>query len=271
MTRLRVGDYTASVETFGSGARPALALHCGLGRAAGWTGLGTALGDLVTITAPDLPGHGKSDPWPVGRDGFSQTALALAHAAMPGGGPVDLIGHSWGGVLALALGVAHPGRIRSLTLYEPVFFALARHAGRAEFAENEARSRPFIEGLETGDWALAAERFITQWGGGVPWDALPEAARADITTRVHTVAAGHDLLHDDAGTILRPGGLEALRAPVLLLSGPAPLPVIAAINEELAARLPNAHRVLLDQGGHMAPVTRAGAVGRVVRGFLEGV
>lgn len=51
--------------------------------------------------APDLPGHGRSAP--LGRYTFGGLAAAVA-GAVPSGPPVAVLGHSLGGVVALALG-----------------------------------------------------------------------------------------------------------------------------------------------------------------------
>ncbi|MDQ0379608.1 alpha/beta fold hydrolase [Amycolatopsis thermophila] len=50
--------------------------------------------------APDLPGHGRSDPLP--RYSFGGLAAAVA-AEVPSGTPVAVLGHSLGGVVALTL------------------------------------------------------------------------------------------------------------------------------------------------------------------------
>lgn len=60
--------------------------------------------------APDLPGHGGAD-WvaPYSFTGHAEALLPLAANE-----PVDVIGHSMGGVVGLALAVMAPGRIRSV-------------------------------------------------------------------------------------------------------------------------------------------------------------
>ena len=92
MPRGEVSGYGYEVHTLGQGPRQIMALHCGLARGMSYTGIAEVLGEGVTLTAPDLPGHGQSDPW-VGQGDYSAIGIAIAEAAAPEG-TFDLIGHS---------------------------------------------------------------------------------------------------------------------------------------------------------------------------------
>jgi pimeloyl-ACP methyl ester carboxylesterase len=64
--------------------------------------------------APDLPGYGRS-PWPREPPGLSACADLLERwLEEQGQGPVVLVGHSMGGVLALFLAERHPRRVSGL-------------------------------------------------------------------------------------------------------------------------------------------------------------
>lgn len=109
--------------------------------------------------------------------------------------------------------------------------------------------------MQAGDRDGAARAFTGLWGDGRPYDSLPEAPRAAITQRIHLIAAGAPLLHDDRSGLLAPGRLERLALPVLLIEGGDSPPVIGAIHDALAARLPQVDRVVVPGAGHMLPVT----------------
>jgi pimeloyl-ACP methyl ester carboxylesterase len=80
--------------------------------------------------------HGKSPDWD-GSGDFQDVSVA---AALPflDDAPMDLIGHSFGATLALRLAVAHPDRVRSLTMIEPVLLR-RRPAGRARSGRRSRR------------------------------------------------------------------------------------------------------------------------------------
>ncbi len=84
---------------------PALVLLHGLG-ATGDVWLTAAQAWPGTWIAPDLPGHGRSDPLPEYSFGSLATALA---PVVPTDRPVVVLGHSLGGVVALALGSGRYG------------------------------------------------------------------------------------------------------------------------------------------------------------------
>lgn len=97
---------------------PVVFLH-GLGchGATSWAEAALRLGRRALIV--DLPGHGRSDAPP----GFGYTlpelADAVAGAIHDNGGRVDVVGHSLGGSVAVALAHRHPQLVRRAVLVEP--------------------------------------------------------------------------------------------------------------------------------------------------------
>jgi pimeloyl-ACP methyl ester carboxylesterase len=104
---------------FGSG--PTVVLVHGLGSRSGhWMATARRLARHHHVVLVDLPGHGDTEM----PDPFSleQAELALDRAiAEASSGPVVLVGHSLGGVVAAAEAMDHPARVRSLVLVEAPF------------------------------------------------------------------------------------------------------------------------------------------------------
>jgi lipase len=72
----------------------------------------------VTVLAPDLVGHGRSTwdaPWTIDANVAALAALLDAEES----GPVVVVGHSFGGALALALASARPDLVTGLLLLDP--------------------------------------------------------------------------------------------------------------------------------------------------------
>ena len=72
----------------------------------------------VTALAPDLLGHGRSSwdaPWTIEANVDALSALLDAE----GGGPVVVVGHSFGGAVALNLAAVRPDLIAGLVLLDP--------------------------------------------------------------------------------------------------------------------------------------------------------
>ncbi len=103
-----------------TGATPAWFVH-GLGGAStDWTRLAAALAARAAGHCPDLPGSGRSDPPPGGRFSPEVDARVVAAAVdRMSGGPVHLVGNSYGGVVATMVAAARPDLVRTLTLLAP--------------------------------------------------------------------------------------------------------------------------------------------------------
>jgi lipase len=154
----------------GEGA-PVVALHGSASTGAQWRTLsGIPLGPLPG-DAPDLAGYGRSGrplgaAEPCGRGG-----LPAPGALDAAGGPVHLIGHSFGGAVALAVAITMPQAVRSLTLIEPAAFRLLpgptiRPTGcwRRDCGVAEDVRAPCPRGPARG----RGQRFIDYWNGPAP-------------------------------------------------------------------------------------------------------
>jgi lipase len=251
-----------TVHRSGEGARKVLALHCSLAHGGVWGGLN--LPD-ATVVAPDLPGHGALPLWDGVGDYHGDCTRAVIDLARDEG-PVDVIGHSSGGTVALRAALQVPELVRSLVLIEPVLFAAARAAGDAAYARHEADFAPFAAACGAGDMARATAFFHGYWN---PTDfaSLPAGLQAYMMARINVIPAQLDVMMDDAAGLLGHMQLESLGIPVLLMEGTTSPPVIAAIQAELARRLPDARRVVVDGAGHMAPVTHRGQVSAAIAAF----
>jgi pimeloyl-ACP methyl ester carboxylesterase len=118
---------------------PVIALHCSGAGAGEWRQLGEALGTAYRLFAPEHYGCERTDPWTGGHaftlaDEAARTIELIDESA----NKVHLVGHSYGGGVALHVALARPTRIASLTLYEPSAFHLLKimgDRGAAGFAE----------------------------------------------------------------------------------------------------------------------------------------
>ena len=95
-----------------------LAIHGLTGHGQRWQRLAEDHLPDIAIAAPDLLGHGRSSyaaPWSIDANVAALAALVRRQAA----GPVLVVGHSFGGAVALHLAAAHPGLVAALVLLDP--------------------------------------------------------------------------------------------------------------------------------------------------------
>ncbi|WP_456391114.1 alpha/beta fold hydrolase [Profundibacter sp.] len=251
-------------QVWGTGAQDALLLHCSLASSDAWRGMAGHLGDNLTMTGLDFQSHGKSADW----DGTGDYhAVCTKDAGDLLTRPMHLIGHSFGATVALRLAQERPEMVRSLTLIEPVFFAIAKSTNA--YAEHMADFQPFVDAMQRGRHEDAARLFTEVWGTGADWDTLPVVMRDYMSKRIGLIPITAPTLYEDNAGMAVEGRLESVACPVLLAEGVQSPSIVAAINDALAARLPDVTRLRVEGASHMLPITHAGEVAGAIRGFLN--
>jgi pimeloyl-ACP methyl ester carboxylesterase len=170
-----------------------------------------------------------------------------------------LVGHSFGGVLALEAAARLPGRIRAVVAYEPPYGPLADDATRDRFARTASRT---AEAYREGGAALAAETFLRIVAGDTAWTSLPERSRAWLARE------GLGAVTDSPLAGLDPEGLARIQVPVRVLGGGASLPFYPRIAAALVDRIAGASHVQLPGLTHNGPITDPVPVAAAVRACL---
>ena len=259
-----------AARRWGRGPQPLVLLHGFTGSGAAFDHLEGPLGEQVSASAPDLPGHGGS-PVPAaapGRDAFSAAAdvVALTLAASFAG-PVHLAGYSMGARLALAVALEHPELVKSLVL-ESGGAGLASPSVRAErrAADEELARSLEREGLRA---------FLARWEETPVLAELkrlsPEVQQALRARRLGNAAVGLAWALRNLGQGAQPSywpRLSALRVPVLLLHG-ARDAKFAALAGALAGLIPGARLQAIDGAGHTPHLERPEAYAAALRAHLQ--
>ena len=245
-----------------------LLLHSSASSSSQWRALSALLESQFQVLTPDLYGYGASPEWP-GREPITLAHEAAAVSALLGNDdrPVHVVGHSYGGAVALKLALARHIRLQSLTLIEPVAFYLLRNdTQETELYEEVCRIGNSVrQAVARGDYWGGMARFIDYWSGTGTWDRLAEEKRAALALRTPKVALDfHTTTAEDTPLSV----YSHISAPVLILRGeyaPAPTQRIA---ELLAHAIPASHLQTVPDAGHMAPLTHKEFVNKAIRRHL---
>ena len=244
-------------------------LHANASTSGQWRGLIDLLATDHHVLAPDLHGAGKSPEWPSDREiALADEARFIEPVLARAGTPFSLVGHSYGGAVALMAALAQPARVRSLVLYEPTLFSLVVNhpSPPGSVAGIEGAVRAAAAALDAGDREAAAESFIDFWMGAGSWQATPAARQAPIAESVVNVRRWRHALVTEPTPL---GAFAALDMPILYLLGRESPESAHAVARALLPVLANVEVAEVGGWGHMAPVVHAEAVNERIAEFLR--
>jgi pimeloyl-ACP methyl ester carboxylesterase len=243
-----------------------VALHASASSARQWGSLAAAFAQRDRVHAVDLHGHGERSPWQGPHPLSLADEAALVAPLLAREGSVHLVGHSYGGALALKLVAMYPERVHSVTVYEPVMFRWLVDARASEVADVLHVVDAIRRHLASGSAAGAGRAFVDFWSGEGSWQSMTTSRQESIAARMGTVASHF------AALFLEPLALRdvaRLGIPTMVLTGARTVRVMHRIAEALRDGLGARHREIAD-AGHMGPITHPEAVNREVLTFVEG-
>jgi pimeloyl-ACP methyl ester carboxylesterase len=252
----------------GEPPRPTVVLlHSSAGSSRQWSALVEALRPHFDVRAVDFHGHGTQPEWRGAAPLTLADEVALVEPILREAGRVHLVGHSYGGAVALKAAQLHPHAVRSLVVYEPVMFRwLSEEDPNSDVArEVVALAAGMRESLNAGDDLSAAERFLTYWSGAGAWNSMPVARRQASAARMRSVLSHFDAL---AAETLTAASFRRLGSRMLCLSGSRTVASTRRISAILRATLPHGEHQMLVGMGHMGPITHADEVNRRLAMFL---
>jgi pimeloyl-ACP methyl ester carboxylesterase/quercetin dioxygenase-like cupin family protein len=235
-----------------------------------WRELTESLTGHYRLVAIDLLGYGYS-PMPSGEgytldDEVRLVESVLARELRPGE-PFHLIGHSYGGMVAMEIAAERRSRrVLSLSLFEPIAFNLLP-AGDPDQALVDAVWNQIEGRWIVGDAYGAARSFVDFWSGAGAFEQLRETRRSVLADQVPKV------LMELRAVANKPRDARAYRrinAPTCLVAGQWSPELAQRLTSLLADLLPHASCFEVP-AGHMAPITHPALVNPIFERFIRAV
>jgi 3-oxoadipate enol-lactonase len=245
-------------------------LHGQPGSGADWEQLAGQLPGTLHVTALDRPGYGAS-PRPAGGFGYNARAV-LADLDARGIERAVLVGHSYGGGVALSLARLAPERAEALVLLASVGPGCLTGWDR------------LLAAPVAGEICALTAWSLTPWTARAWLAAVarlrgrPSAAHEHVNLQIWG-SAHHDhgpvwrsFLTEQRALISELGELTAalpeVAAPVLLIADPRDTLVPVRTTHLLAAALPDARVQLVSGVGHHLPLRGAPVIAAAIVAFL---
>jgi pimeloyl-ACP methyl ester carboxylesterase len=247
----------------GSGP-PLVLVHGSPGEGRSWGRVVPHLKERFRAICPDLPGYGGSDRLEVDEPAGRMIAMgaAVARLVEQQGAPVRLVGHSYGGNIALQAALqARPDAVERIVLLEPVYFRALQLTGDAAALEPAAAHFEDYARRATAGEPEVVRLMIDYWFGEGAFARMPDPVRGYLGASAGRNAI--DVRSSFLGTSTA-ADLAALRRPVTIVDGETSPEVVRSIARALLTLLPNARMEGLAGANHGMLDTHPEAVARLI-------
>jgi pimeloyl-ACP methyl ester carboxylesterase len=252
----------------GSSGPVVMLVHSSVSGARQWRRLMDDLKGQFRVRAVNLYGYGKTAPWPTETSQSLSDQARLVEAALPASfDEVYLVGHSFGGSVAMKAAAQLAGRVTKLVLIETnPFYLLAQNGHVDAFAEAMELRNCIKEFGGLGKWAIAAEKFADYWGGAGSWRDMPSERRTAFAEALKPNFFEWDAVMSETTSAEQWAIL--LPRDTLLVCDPATVSPIREIARILRRSCPMWTYKEVPGAGHMAPLTHPELINPLVASFL---
>jgi pimeloyl-ACP methyl ester carboxylesterase len=249
---------------------PYVFVHGSAGAGAQWGAMAALLRPGEHCLYPDLVGYGSGARFERGSYRFQHEIAIVEKALQASACPSVLVGHSFGGVVALATAIARPELVTRLVLIEPVAFTFLDGATHGSSWQRVIAFCDHIGALvQRGRHGEAAETFFDFWELGGLWHALGDKRKKVIELAMPKVAAECALVH--APVFTAADIAHHLSTPTLVLRGSASPRLARDVCALVADASPCCTLADLPGADHMSPMLRPQEVLAAIREFCARV
>ena len=255
------------VSVVGQG-QPVVLLHGSMSSKGQWKALAQRLAPQFQAIAVDLHGYGDNAP-PERLEAFSvddeiDFILPRLDDFLGRRVPVHLVGHSYGGLVALRIAQRFPARVMSLALYEPMVLSLFAPGDRVAAPVHQAGIALAALARKHSNFE-AAQVCIDFWNGEGTFANLPLPAKAKSAAGAVQTALNYQA---EVECPMQFEDFRCIHAPTLLMGGAHSPEVAQRIVRMLSQALPNSQVNWLN-ANHMGPTSASELVNPWISTFIE--
>jgi pimeloyl-ACP methyl ester carboxylesterase len=246
-----------------SGTGPTMVLvpgSCSTGAA--WRPVIAAWNNRFRCVTTSLPGYGgTAERRAPDKASISHEAEALESVIRKAGGPVHLVGHSYGGLVALDVALRGRAELASLTIVEAPAVMMLEGSGETQhiraFGEMTGR---YFAAFRAGK-ADAIEALIDFFAGPGTFASWPPRVRAYAVATTPVNILDWETRFDYP---LTAAVLAQVEVPTLVIKGGESHPAMQRVNEILSQRMTDATLATIEGAAHFMIATHPDEVARLV-------
>jgi pimeloyl-ACP methyl ester carboxylesterase len=258
-----IDDALGRIDYDETGEGPTIVLvpgSCSTGAA--WRPMTAYWQDRFRCVTTSLLGYGRTvDRRSKGNADIAHEAEVVEAVIRRASCPVHLVGHSFGGMAALAVALRKQVSLLSLTIIEAPAPEILRETGEARHYDSFRKMSDAYFSAFHGGEANAIEQMVDFYGGAGTFAAWPERVRnyAVETTPVNLLdwACAY-------GFRLTPALLATVATPTLVVWGESSHPAAKRANQLLGQFIPDAAATALPGASHFMITTHAGQLAEMI-------
>lgn len=231
---------------------------------AAWRSLLAELPFAARTATLSLCGYGQTaETRSLGNDGIAHEVAVVRSALERLATPVTLVGHSFGGTVALAAALQAPEQVSGLVLFEANPMDVLRLAGEKRLLEEGRALAAAFEVAVSKNVPDAPALVIDYWDGPGSFARLPGPVRDYCREKAST-----NVLDWRSDFGFPADRLASIRCPVMLGRGARANAAMVAMTEATARMLPAARTIVVDGAGHFPIATHPADCARLVADFV---
>ncbi len=262
-----IKTHCRTIDYIEAGSGPCvILLHSSVAGNRQWRTTVEALQDRYHVIAINFFGYGQTSPWSGERE---QTLADQGELVQPfidqAHGDVALVGHSFGGAVAMTVALHRPDKVSRLILLEPIPFCLLDEAGRVDAYAEVLRLRDTVKRSGgSDDWQTAAAAFADYWNGEGTWAAMPPERQQTFASLMPPNYHEWDAV---LGRTARQDWSNVHAQTIVVWTQDTKRPIREMV-EVLRGQVPGWQYQELPRGGHMFPLTQSDMINRLISGFM---
>lgn len=252
-----------------TGTGPLVVLvHSSVSGARQWRRLMTSLENRFHLIAINLFGYGGTIKWEEDRMQTLDDQVCLLRNILPDDiESFCIVGHSFGGSVAMKAASLLKDKIFRLVLIEPNPFTLLKDNGKTDAFNEAVELKNCVKqcGAEN-NWKTAAERFANYWGGKDSWKNMSSERKEAFTESLQPNYFEWDAVLNDKTSLQQ--WKDNLPNQTLVISAKKTAKPTREIFELMRKNCKNWTFREIEEGGHMAPLTRPDLVNPIIEEFI---